>query len=283
MASSLERTLAARLLTAYPDEAAAVLETLPDASALAVLCDIDAGSAAGVLTSLAPNRAATVLSGLEAPTGREIVAQLGLADAADILRRMGDSAREALLEGLDPELADRIRTLVGFPDGTAGSLMDSSVLAMPLDVTAGEAIDQIRRTPDHVRYNLYIVDRERRLVGVLNLRELLLADRKEELGALARQDVLSIEGHETAQAVLRHPAWREAHSLPVVDRRGVYLGAIRYRTWRRLAERASGRGRRDPTTVTALGELVAAGMGGLLGALVDAAGPPGPGGVDVPG
>jgi len=152
--------------------------------------------------------------------------------------------------------------------------MDTGVLALPLDVSAGDAIDRIRRAPENVRYNLYIVDRERRLVGVLNLRELLLADRKESLGALARQDVMSIEGHETAQAVLRHAAWREAHSLPVVDRRGVYLGAIRYRTWRHLLDRAAEtRGRRDETTVTALGDLVSAGMAGLLGALVDAAVP----------
>ena len=71
-------------------------------------------------------------------------------------------------------------------------------------------------------------------MGVLNLRELLLADRKQTLKSVARSDVMSIQGHQDRNAILAHPAWREAHSLPVVDRQGLYLGAIRYRTLRRL-------------------------------------------------
>ena len=282
MTSSLERTLALRMLTAHPSEAAGALEALDNSAIAAVLSDVEGEPSARVLASLAPNRAAAVLERLELAAAREVLRRLRVDEAAELLRRMDVDTRDGLVDGLDAELAGQLRTMVEFPRGTAGALMDSSVLAMPLDVTAGEAIDQIRRTPEHVRYNLYIVDRERRLVGVLNLRELLLADRKEVLGALARQDVMAIDGHESAQAVLRHPAWREAHSLPVVDRRGVYLGAIRYRTWRRLAEGAA-RGRRqaDPATAAALGELVSTGMAGLLGALVEVTGRPPSGDVDV--
>ena len=157
--------------------------------------------------------------------------------------------------------------------------MDSRVLALPLDVTAAEAIDQIRRAPENIRYNLYVVDRDHRLVGVLNLRELLLAGRQDTLGDIARRDVLSIQGHEDRAAVLAHPAWREAHSLPVVDRKGVYLGAIRYRTWRLLMEQtrkevAAG----DATTADALGDLFSTGMAGVIGALTHLAASPTTGG-----
>ena len=139
-------------------------------------------------------------------------------------------------------------------------------------MTVGEAIAQIRRSPDYVRYNLYVVDREGRLVGVLNLRELLLSDSKEPLESIARRDVHSIQSHEGRAAILRHPAWKEAHSLPVVDRRGTYLGAIRYRAWRLLEEEMrGGRARRDSTTADALGDLFATSVAGAVGALTELA------------
>ncbi|NNM34333.1 MAG: CBS domain-containing protein, partial [Gemmatimonadetes bacterium] len=135
-----------------------------------------------------------------------------------------------------------------------------------------DAVDRIRKSPGQVRYNLYVVDRGGRLVGVLNLRELLLAERKQTLGEIARRDVLSVPSTATRSLILGHPAWREAHSLPVVDREGTYLGAIRYRTWRLLEEEAQqNRARRDTTTSDALGDLLATGVAGAVGAFTDLA------------
>lgn len=281
---SLEKSLATRLLADHPDEAAAVLETLSEEAVASVLAETGPPSAAQVLARLAPHRAAAALSELPAPVAHEVVVHLGFDEAADMIRRMEPELRAAFVESLDPELVRPLNALLEFPERTAGSLMDSRVLALPVDVTAAEAIDQIRRAPENIRYNLYVVDREQRLVGVMNLRELLLADRKEQLGAIARREVLSIQGHEGLSAVLAHPAWREAHSLPVVDRRGVYLGAIRYRTWRRLEEES----RRDAarahaTTADALGDLFSTGMVGVIGALTHIAATPSAGERDAGG
>jgi magnesium transporter len=278
---SLEKSLSSQMLVAHPDDTAALLEGLPDEAVVALLAAEPAAAVAEVLTRLAPNRAAAALAGLESGSGPEIVLHLGLDEAADLVRRMEVEPRDRFVATLEPELARPIRTLLEFPEGTAGSLMDSRVLALPLDVTAAEAIDQIRRTPDNIRYNLYVVDRERRLVGVLNLRELLLAARNEPLGDIARADVMSIQGQESKRAILTHVAWREAHSLPVVDRSGVYLGAIRYRTWRLLVEDAMREETgRDATTADALGDLFSAGMAGFLGALTHLAARPTGGSID---
>ncbi len=264
---SLERTLSIRLLSAHPSEAAAVLETMSPDVAASTLVDAPATTIAGVLRRSAPNQAAFVLGQLPPELAQGVIGDLGFDDTADLVRRMDEEPRERFVASLEPELATPLRTLLEFPEGTAGSLMDSRVLALPVDVTAGDAIDQIRRAPDHVRYNLYVVDRERRLVGVLNLRELMLADRDAELGSIARREVLSVEGRADRSVVMAHEAWREAHSLPVVDRQGTYLGAIRYRTWRLLLEDATReRARRDPTTADALGDLFSAGLAGVLGA-----------------
>lgn len=271
---SLDKTLASHLLTAHPAQAAAVLEGLPDQAVLGIFGETSAPVVATTLARVAPLRAAGLLSGVAGDLAQEVVLHLGLDLSADLVRRMEPDRRSSFVECLEPTVAEMLKALIQFPEGTVGSLMDSRVLALPLDVTASDAIEQIRRTPDSIRYNLYVVDREARLVGVLNLRELLLADRDQTLESIARSDVMSIQGHEHRSAILDHPAWREAHSLPVVDREGVYLGAIRYHTLRRLErESTRNRVRQSAHTAEALGELFSTGMEGLLGALTNIGAP----------
>ena len=239
----LERALAAHLLETDPAAAARALEALPDAAALTVLATAPSREGASVLSQIAPHRGSELLAAMRTAEAEQILDELGADHAADLVRRLPPRDRKRFVDSLAPEYGRALSALLDLPSGTAGALMDSRVLALPEDVTVADAVTQIRQSPQHVRYNLYVVDRERRLVGVLNLRELLLADPGGTLGSIALREVLSIFAGEDRRAVLEHPAWREAHSLPVVDRRGVYLGAIRYRTWRRLADEADrGRG-----------------------------------------
>ncbi|HSM07243.1 MAG TPA: CBS domain-containing protein [Longimicrobiales bacterium] len=268
----LEKALATQLLTAHPAQAAAALEPLSDDEIFSVLGVAPPGATATLLTRLAPQRASEVLSRIEGAMAEAVVEHLGLDAAAHLVRRLGPDAQAGFVDALAPEQREPLRALLAFPPGTAGALMDSRVLAVPEDVTVAEAVRRIRKAPDHVRYNVYVVDREQRLVGVLNLRELLLADGQKTLASIANRDVLSVLADADRAAVRAHPAWREAHSLPVVDRSGTYLGAIRYRTWRRLEDEAdAARGRHDTTTTAALGSLLVTGMVGAMGALTDLA------------
>jgi hypothetical protein len=67
--------------------------------------------------------------------------------------------------------------------------------------------------------------------------------------------------------VLAHPGWKEVHALPVVDEQGAYLGALRYRTLRRLEEELLHRPGEDGDATAALGQLFATAATGLLEAL----------------
>jgi magnesium transporter len=145
--------------------------------------------------------------------------------------------------------------------------MDPEVLALPADVSAGEALDRIRAVPEHARYNVYVVDRDQRLVGVVNLRELLLARPPDRLDDLMVRKPLHLPAMASRADVLAHPGWKEVHALPVVDEQGAYLGAIRYRTLRRLEEELLQRPGEDGDATAALGQLFATAATGLLEAL----------------
>ena len=220
------------------------------------------------LRHAAPHRTASILTKLKPERAGPIVAELEQDMAASVLRRIDEAARQELLAALAPGPARSLKSLLRFPEGTAGALMDPNVLALPGDLTADDAHAHIRESPENVRYNLYVVDREQVLIGVLNLRELLLARRKDLLRSIAHPEVLSIRADADRHVILDHPAWNEARSVPVVDEHGLYLGAVRYQTMRRLEEELrAGDGDGGVSTVDALGDLFSTGVVGVFGAL----------------
>ena len=253
---------------------------MPDGEALEVLAAAPAPVAAEAVRHMAPDRAASMLAGLERDLAVPVIERLNPDRAANILRRVEEETREALVGSLAAGSSRAVRTLLSFPEGTAGSLMNPTVLALPEDISAEEALAHMRKAPENVRYNLYVVDREQVLVGVLNLRELLLAGRKDLLRSIAHRDVRSISAKAGRHTILTHPAWRDARSVPVVDQRGVYLGAVRYQTMRRLEEELRGaEPESSAPTVEALGDLFSTGIASVFGALAASAVRPFPGGV----
>ena len=174
--------------------------------------------------------------------------------------------RDAVLDGLDDERLRSLHALLAFPEDTAGGLMDPDVLALPAELPVAAALERIRREPSHARYNLYVVDEEQRLVGALNLRELLLAPVDAELADLMTPDPLHLAAEADRARVVSHPGWKEVHSLPVIDANGRYLGAIRYRTLRDLEQELLRPATGDTPPARAFGELLALGAAGALDA-----------------
>jgi magnesium transporter len=217
---------------------------------------------------MAPPLAGAVLSELRLEKASEILEWLPVETAALSLRSMDRTLRESILAALSGRRSQALTSLVRFPAGTAGSLMDPEVLALPQDLTAREALARVREAAGNARYNLYIVDRDQTLVGVINLHELLMARAGERLSSLMQTKVHRLPARADRHAIASHPGWREVHALPVVDEGGVYLGAIRYRTLKLLEDQLRGSRSDEAATARALGGLLRAGAGAMLEAMV---------------
>lgn len=260
----IDAALAVGLIQNHPDEAARLIEALPAAAAGAVLSDLPRPAARELLSRvgthaldallplLDPSSLAGMLEGIEADT------------AARILRRLGEPRREEVLAALAGEQADPLRVLLRHSEDTAGALLDPDVLALSAELSAEQALAQVRAHPERARYNLYVTDAEQRLVGALNLRELLLAPKDAKLRSVMQPAVHRLPAHADRHQIAAHPGWRDVHALPVVDASGAYLGAIRYRTLRRIEEELTRAETNAGTTARALGELYATGANSLL-------------------
>lgn len=268
----LERSLAHAALETHPRDAARVLERVPAPVAASLIGRASPGAAAEVLRLGAPHFASAVIDALPSEQAARALVATPAEVAARILRRVAEPRRTELLDQFDDASARTLRSLLRYPDGSAAALMDPHALALPEDVTVEEAIRRVRSDPAHALFYLYVLDREDVLVGVASLRDVLGARPEQTLGAIARSPVESVPAATSGRAVVGHDAWREFHSLPVVDERGCFLGAIRHRTFLELESELQ-HAERDPgaPTMQALGELFSTAVGGMLEAM---AGPP---------
>jgi magnesium transporter len=198
------------------DEVAGALETCPPAVAGGVLRRMRTALASDVLTRLPPEHAGAILR------------SLSHGDAARLLRGIAPEVRRALSARLPRDLRHAVEALLRFPEGTAGALMDPRVASLPGDLTAEQAAARLRAEPAYGAYYLYVVDREQRLVGVINYRDLVRAEPSGQLASFMRPAVQSIRADTSGEALAGHPGWRGFLALPVVDEQGVLLGALRH-------------------------------------------------------
>lgn len=266
-----DRKILLSFLESHPADAARVLEGFESEDATALLEEVPEGFAAAVLEQMAPASGSECLRALPAEKAGSVLGQLDLDSAAGLLRRLDPEIRTALLESVPEDSRYALRRIIAYPEGTAGSYMDPKVQSFPLDISAGEALERLRRSPRFAIYYLYVTDRAGKLVGVLNLRELLLAAPDRRLEQVMHRTVSRLTAGADRTVILAHPGWSEFHAMPVVDSEGKLLGAIRYETLRRLETEAEARGGETPVSVAvSLGELYWIGLTGLLEGMTNA-------------
>jgi len=205
-----------------------------------ILEQLDADEAGAVLDRLAPAIAADTLNEVEAPLQSEILSELTPErasdllemlppdDAADILAEMPQQEAERLLSLMPTSESQPIRDLLRYGPQTAGGIMTSEVLALSEELTVEETLAYLREHSDHLEmiYYLYIVDSERRLIGIVSLRELVVAQPGTRLRELMDRDVIKVQAEMDQEEVARIIAKYDLLGVPVVDGEDHLLGLV---------------------------------------------------------
>lgn len=217
-----------RFVQAHPADAARVLETF-DADVLAeVARTLPHESAAGVLRHMSPDTLAGCLRALGVDAA-PIVAQLPIAVAAPALRALETRHSRELLQALPRTVAVPLGLALRYPAGTVGSLLDPQAATVQRDMTVRETVQIARRAPQLLRRYVYVLDDRQQLVGVLDVRECLLAPRRAPVHTLMRSDPLFVRAHASLADAAADRAWSQLDVLPVVDRSRTFLGVLRRR------------------------------------------------------
>jgi magnesium transporter len=264
---------------AHPDEVARFIERLPPAGAAEIVGALEIESAAEVLSRTVPLIATESLARLELKQAAEILEAAHPTLAADLLFRMDRGTRDKLLEGVAPARAEDLRRMTDYGPRRAGGRLDPRAPALPETLAVSDVLDRLRAYPAGVMHYVYVIDPERHLTGVVNMRELMLAAPNAILGNIMTRDPEALFAHDSLEVIARHAGWKRNHALPVVDRDRRFLGALRYSTFRAI-ETALGQAASGPNsdqTASALAELCALGASAMtrfIGAALSLEDPP---------
>jgi len=209
-----------------PTAVAQAVESLSPEDAVHVLEALPVSELSRVIERLESSIALQIIQQLPAEIRAAVVAELAPRDAALLMRQLDDEVQAETMRHIPGDVAQRFREALEYPADTAGGIMEPLATTLLSDLTVEQAVNAIRAAPKEYLYYLYVVDRERKLVGVLNTRDLLLADPKTRLDHIAIREMVSVPAmmdREEVANVIRH---RNFLALPVVSDQGRLLGVV---------------------------------------------------------
>ena len=161
---------------------------------------------------------------------KQIVDELYVDDAADLVEEMPANVVKRILKQADPEMRRSINQILRYPENSAGSWMTTEYVSLRPDTTVGEAILRIRRqgVDKETIYTCYVT-RDRVLVGIVTVKELLLAENDEILiKDIMSTNLISVSTHTDQEEVARMFSHYNFLALPVVDGENRMVGIVTF-------------------------------------------------------
>jgi len=183
---------------------------------------------AELLSELNSELQASILEALGKDKASDILEEMDTDDAVDFLGEIAPKESRELLDLMPKEEAEGIEELLKYEENTAGSIMTNEFVALLENITAEEAINKIRELSPEAEmiYYVYIVDKRERLIGVISLRDLIVADPKAKISKIMEEEVISVLDTEDQETVARVISDYDFLAIPVINKIGVLLGII---------------------------------------------------------
>jgi magnesium transporter len=172
-----------------------------------------------------------LVESLEASKVAELIDEMSTAQAADVLSVLSKDDASDIMPLLDPDNAGKIQAIMDEQEASILNYATEEYLAFPPDCTTGQALAEYRqaaRGKDVVTY-LYIVDADRLLRGVLDIKEMLQAEDDAKLKDVMVESVISLDSESTLREASDMFTRYGFRALPITDKADHMLGAITYR------------------------------------------------------
>lgn len=221
-----------RLREFHPEDVADMLEPLDAEQAVTIVRALEPSFAASVIEALELEPRHAILEKMQASRAAGLLSELPPDDRIDVVQDLPESLSAMLLSALeksDAEAAQEVRELGVYAEDTAGGIMTLDFVALPPDVTVEMAIEAVREASaeDEIEtvFYLYVLYGET-LVGVVSLRELLLANPRRTLEEIMTSKVVRLSPYDDQEEVAQVMARYNFSALPVVNDDGHMLGLV---------------------------------------------------------
>ncbi len=208
-----------KLAKMHPADIAEIVEQLGGRDRDAIFQSLDDEVAADTLEETSDEVQAQILARLDDERAADILEAMAPDEAANILGDLSEERRETIMAAMEEEEADDVEELLGYEEDTAGGLMTTEFVAIPATLNAGQTIDRLRELePDAESiYYVYIVDNDEHLLGVLSLRDLIVAKPSTPITGIMNERVVTVMLDAEPEDVAAVMAKYNFLAVPVVD------------------------------------------------------------------
>lgn len=159
---------------------------------------------------------------------KAVIDDMFLDDTVDIIEEMPANVVKRILKNSDPENRKQINELLVYPDDSAGSIMTTEYVSLSATMSVESAFDKIRRTGVNKEtiYTCYVTDRKKHLLGVVTVRDLLLAENSELIADIMDSNVITLNTMEDKEQVALKFSKYDFIAMPVIDKEGCLVGIV---------------------------------------------------------
>ena len=204
------------------------MEELDNEKMLMVFRLLPKDIAADVFAYMDADQRQRVIEAMDDNEAVRLVDDMFIDDAVDFLEELPAGVVKRVLKGCDAQKRALINQFLRYPENSAGSIMTIEYMELHVGTTVGEAMAEIRRTglDKETIYTLYVLDAQRKLLGTLPLRKLLLAQDDVKVETLMNQQFVCVHTTDDQELVADTVRKYDLISIPVVDHEERMIGII---------------------------------------------------------
>lgn len=159
---------------------------------------------------------------------KNVINKLFMDDTVDVIEEMPSNVVKRILKSVNEKDRKIINEILNYPDESAGSIMTTEFVDLKENMTVEDAFKKIKKTgvKKETVYNCYVVDMNRKLLGVVDTKDLLIADRDEKVMNLIDTDIVEVNTHEDREDVAKLFDKYDCIAIPVVDGEKRLVGIV---------------------------------------------------------
>jgi len=216
------------LVPVQPADIAEAIEGLPEAMHALAFRLLSKDEAIEVYEYLDYSVQERLIEELRSQEVRDIVDQMSSDDRARLFDELPAKVVNRLLEQLSPVERQATALLLGYEPNTAGRIMTLEFISLKENITVTQALERIRRLANasEIIYYLYVTDAERRLTGIVSLRDLVTSQPEQIIGDIMTRDVVFVRTDTDQEEVARVIQRYDFLAVPVVDKQQLLVGIV---------------------------------------------------------
>lgn len=213
-----------------PQDIALVTEQLEEREVLLLFRLLPRETAAKVFVEMSPEYQEILIGMFSDAKLREVLDELYIDDTVDLIEEMPASVVKRILHNTDSESRAAINEILRYPKDSAGSIMTTEYVRLNKDLSVSDAFAHIRRVgiDKETIYTCYVTEQDRRLIGLVTVRDLLLAEEDTLIGDIMNTNVIYVDTAEDKELVAQTMSKYDFLAIPVVDRGGRLVGIVTY-------------------------------------------------------